>query len=137
MRKKVKNMADINSDQSGVIHHLLMISLVVVIVAAIGFGGYRVYKSHQVKAKAYAWTYALMDRTSSGDVTMAYCRVGSGLDYYIMNHSSFIAVVNGSTRVNAHSNSSIAYSSGTITVGAGGLTGTVYVGGTYSRVPYC
>lgn len=44
-------------NQQGIAHHLLIIFLAVVIVAAVGFAGYKVLNNKKgTEAKAYSWT---------------------------------------------------------------------------------
>lgn len=46
-----------NNDQRGITHHLMLIGLAVIVAGAIGFAGFRIYKSkNDISAKAAYWT---------------------------------------------------------------------------------
>ncbi len=100
-----------NNDQRGITHHLMLIGLAVIVAGAIGFAGFRIYKSkNDISAKAAGWT-----RIGSSTLFARACKTGNGTEtkVYYSNYTSYPATMdlrdlNGNgveIRVNANSNS--------------------------------
>lgn len=52
----LKKMYSHKNDQMGITHHIVMMGLAVLLLGAIGFAGFRIYKNNtDIKAKAYAY----------------------------------------------------------------------------------
>lgn len=77
-------MKSYKKDQRGITHNLMLTGIAVLVLGAIGFAGFRVYKSkNDISAKAAGWgTYI----SSSSGWTMSACRNGSSIGkFYIKN----------------------------------------------------
>lgn len=98
-------------DQRGITHNLMLAGIAVLVLGAVGFAGFRVYKSNNdINAKAAGWTTV----ASSGGLEIKACATTNGLGrVYFLNRSSYDATLPfyGNYKVKANSNSSVLGSS--------------------------
>ncbi len=75
-------------DQRGITHHLMLIGLAVVVAGAIGFAGFRIYKSkNDISAKAANWTTVI----NQENVLVNACKSNAtpySYKYYVLNRRS-------------------------------------------------
>jgi hypothetical protein len=86
-------------NQQGIAHHLLIVGLAVLVVGAVGFAGFRVYKSKTEKARAGSYKQVISENAKGGTVSLMLCRDwssdGSGQTYkaYLKNYSNYNASI--------------------------------------------
>lgn len=91
-------MYKLHKNQQGIIHHIVLIILAVVVVAGIGFAGYKVYQAkYGIKAKANFWSILVTDGPNgTGHPIVMACKIDSGtkwiIQYQIKNPNSNKAI---------------------------------------------
>lgn len=118
-------------DQRGIAHHLILIGLGVVVAGAIGFAGFRIYKSkNDINAKAAS--YPLLMSTNNGQTVVRSCLMPTGRgEIKVITTNSSPSVVRitmgygGTYTLNPHTSKSSILMPGSPVSFVGGPTATV------------
>lgn len=103
-------------NQNGFTHHILLVSVAVLVMGAIGFAGFRVYTSkNEINAKAASYPLAIS--IISGQATVRACKAGSYYKLYASNSSMSVVYfkvgANATKTLNPHTTATATASSGT------------------------